>query len=200
MTDVVENDTDLFSLRNSPSDYILTPKGSITITTSLEKGSLLINDNVSKVSLVILRIANLDTGVKYTPSHPDWEKVKKESFSVAGSAILRGGQATWQIRSLTSTRMSVEFETRIESSGVIYVRSGKTTLSPESSFPKFTLLSSDGALTPKTVRADDTQGVTILFQSENTPPTVDVEITEYTTNKIVLPRSSFIINQKTLKI
>lgn len=200
VTDTIENNSNSFSLRNLPSEYILSPKWSITLTTSLEQGTSLVHDNISQIQLVILRIANLDTGVQYTSTHPDWEKIQKESFAIDWSPIFRNGQAKWKIRSLTNARMSVEIETRIKSGDKIYVQSWKTTLSPESLFPQFTLLSSEWSLTPNTVRADDKNGVNLLFQSDDVPLTVDVEIVEYITNRVILPRSSFPVSQKTLRL
>lgn len=136
----------------------------------------------------------------YTSNDTDWETIKKESLSIAGSSILSNGKALWTIRSLTDEPLSFEFETRVQSGNTVYVKSPVFTLSPESKFPSFTLLSSANSLTPKTVRADDSEGIRILFQSENAPKTVDIDIAEYVTNKSVLSLRSVPVSQKTLKI
>lgn len=132
--------------------------------TYLEQGGALVTDNTSKIDLVILKIANLDTGKIFTPSNSDWESIKKHYISLLGSPTLRNGHAVWTIRSLTRSRMSAELETRVQAGSHVYVKSSPFTLSPESQFPKFTLVSSEGSLTPSTVRADDMQGVNMLFQ------------------------------------
>ena len=179
---------------------MLEPRNSITLDTYLEQGDSIVLDDTSRVDLVLVKIANLDTGKVFVSTDLSWESIKKQSLSVAGSPVLRNGRVVWTIRSLTDTRMSFEFETRIQSKGSVYVKSAAFTLSPESKFPQFTLLSSDGALTPKTIRADDVQGVSMLFQSENVPTTVDVEITDFVTNKNVLSLRSVPVIQKTLKL
>jgi hypothetical protein len=142
----------------------------------------------------------LDTGKVYTRSDADWETIKKEHLSIAGSSVLRNGKAVWTIRSLKNESLSFEFETRVQSGDVVYVKSPLFTLSPESKFPSFTLLASSRSLTPKTVRADDSEGIRILFQSDNAPSSVDVDITDYVTNKNILSLRSVPVTQKTLKI
>ncbi|MEI6711931.1 MAG: hypothetical protein WCK88_07330 [bacterium] len=176
------------------------PQNSISLDTYLEQGTSAVDDSTSKVDLVILKIANLDTGKMFTPDDPEWESIKKQYISIDGSPILRNGRAVWTIRSLTSTRMSFELETRIQSDSHVYIRSSTVTLSPESQFPQFTLVSSDGSLTPQTVRADDTKGINILFQSENAPSSVDVEVTDYISNKNVLSLHAVPVVQKALQL
>jgi|GEM_PF-2875254 len=95
--------------------------------------------------------------------------------------------------------MSFEFETRVQSRSTVYVKSAPFTLSPESRFPAFTLLSSSGALTPKTVRADD-DGIKMLFQSENSPTKVDIDFVDYITNKNILSLRSVSVIDNILKI
>jgi hypothetical protein len=113
---------------------------------------------------------------------------------------LVNGRAVWTIHSLKNELLSFEFETRIQSNSVVYLKSPVFTLSPESKFPPFTLLSSTDSLTPKTVRADDSEGIKILFQSEKIPTTVDVDISEYVTNKKLLSLRSVPVVQKTVII
>jgi len=96
--------------------------------------------------------------------------------------------------------MAFEFVTRIKSGTTTYVTSSVLQLSPESKFPSFTLLSSNNTLTPSTVRADDTQGITILFQSGTIPTRVDVDIREYITNKNILSLSDVPVTDKILRI
>ncbi len=146
------------------------------------------------------RIANLETGKIYTRNDTNWGAIQKEHLSIAGSSTLRDGKAVWTIRSLKNEALSFEFETRVQSGTTVYIKSPVFTLSPESKFPLFTLLSSTGSLTPKTVRADDLNGIQILFQSDNVPTNVDIDIVEYVTSKNVLSLRSVPITQKTLRI
>jgi len=198
--DTLESDTDSSILRNIPSSYVLQPKATITLETYLQRWESIVGDNTSQVDLVLTRMADLNTGKIYTSSDSEWETIKKQSISLKGSSVLTNGKALWTIQSLTSTRMSFEFETRVQSDTMVYVRSWVFTLSPESWFPSFTLLSSPGALTPKTVRADDANGINILFQSDNAPEKVDIDIIDYVTNKNILSLRSVPVTQKTLKI
>ena len=80
--DEIENTSGNFILRNIPSDYVLKPKNTIRLTTLLEKNGSQINDDTSRIEVNFLRIANLDSGIVYTPNHPDWESVKKQYISV----------------------------------------------------------------------------------------------------------------------
>ncbi len=198
--DSIETDPISFSLRNTLSDYVLEPKRTVTLETYLEKGGIIVSDNTSQIQLVLVRMANLDTGKIYTSSDTDWESAKKQSLSVSGSDVLRNGKAVWKIQSLTNTRMLFEFETRIYSPTNIFVKSSPFTLSPESKFPLFTVLSSSGVLTPKTVRADDPRGITLLFSSDNAPNSVDVDIADYVTGKKILSLRSVPVVDKNLKM
>lgn len=146
------------------------------------------------------KIANLDTGKTYTPQDTDWEAIKKQYISITGSPVLTDGRGTWTVRSLTSSRIAFEIQTRIQSGNTVYIQSEEITLVPESRFPAFTVLSSDGSLTPKTINADDTKGINILFTSENAPTTVDVEITDYLTDASLLKLNSVPVQNKTLRL
>lgn len=146
------------------------------------------------------RIGNLDTGKVYTSKDADWEAIKKRSISLTGSAVLTDGRASWTVRSLTSARISFEVETRIQSGGTVYIQSETIALVPESRFPAFTVLSSDGSLTPKTINADDEKGINILFTSENAPTTVDVEISNYLTGVSILKLNAVPVQNNTLRI
>jgi len=148
----------------------------------------------------VTRIANLDTGKTYTQKDTEWEALKKQYISLTGSAVLTDGKASWTVRSLTSFRISFEIETRIQSGGTVYIRSEAITLVPESHFPAFTVLSSDGSLTPKTVNADDAKGINVLFTSENVPSTVDVEITKYLTDARILKLNSIPVQNNNLRL
>lgn len=142
----------------------------------------------------------MDTGKTYTLQDPEWETIKKQSISLTGSTVLTDGRATWTVRSLASARISFEIETRVQSEGTIYIQSQKITLVPESHFPTFTVISSDGSLTPKTVNADDEKGINVLFTSEDVPTTVDVEITDYVTDTSVLKLDSVPVHNKNLRL
>lgn len=88
MNDNVENQATSFSLKNIPSDYILVPQNTIRLETYLQQDTVTVQDNTSKIDLVVLRIANLDSGKISTPSDPDWESIKKQYLSIDGSVIL----------------------------------------------------------------------------------------------------------------
>lgn|GEM_PF-3357149 len=81
--DSIETTPQSFTLRNIPSSYILEPRASIILETYLEQGGIQASDNTSRIDLVPLRIANLDTGKIFTPSDPEWESLRKESLSLA---------------------------------------------------------------------------------------------------------------------
>ncbi len=200
MNDNVENQATSFSLKNIPSDYILVPQNTIRLETYLQQDTVTVKDNTSKIDLVVLRIANLDSGKISTSSDPDWESVKKQYLSIDGSSTLSNGRAVWMIRSLTDSRISYELQTRIQTGEKVYVKSDILTLLPESKFPKFILTSSTGSQTPKTVRADDLEGINILFQTEEAPSKVDVEITDFVTNKRILSLNAVPVTQKNLRI
>jgi len=72
-----------FSLRNTPSSYVLEPKKSITLNTYLQKGNLIAQDSTSHIELIPLSIHNLDTGKKFTPGDPQWETIRAQSLSLA---------------------------------------------------------------------------------------------------------------------
>ena len=149
---------------------------------------------------MVTRIANLDTGKIYTSKDTDWGTTQKQYISLTGSTVLTDGRASWTVRSLTSARISFEVETRIQSGSTIYIQSEKITLVPESHFPAFTLLSSDGSLTPKTINADDPNGINVLFTSENAPTSVDIEITNYLTDASILKLNSVPVQNKNLRL
>ncbi len=158
------------------------------------------SEDSSPIDAVVTKIANLDTGEIYTPKDANWETIKQQYISITGSEVLTDGRAAWTVRSLTSARISFEIQTRIESGNTIYIQSEKTTLIPESHFPAFTVISSDGSLTPKTVNADDTKGINILFTGDDAPATVDVEITDYLTDASILKLDSVPVLNKNLRL
>lgn len=142
-------------------------------------------------------MANLDTGKVFTPQSDDWETLKKQTLTVSGSQALKNGKAIWTIHSLTDARISFEFETRIQSGNTITIQSSIFTLSPESKFPQFTLLSSKNTLTPRTIHADDENGIVIQFSGENLPQSINIDIANYVTNKKILSLQSVpVVDQK----
>ncbi len=89
--------------------------------------------------------------------------IQKQTLSIAGSPTLKNGKAIWTIHSLSENRLSFEFETRIQSQDSVVIRSSMFTLSPESKFPSFTLLSSKNTLISRTIHADDENGIIVQF-------------------------------------
>jgi hypothetical protein len=82
VNDDVESQATSFFLKNIPSDYILSPQNTIRLETYLQQGAVTVQDNTSAIDLVVLRIANLDTGKISTPSDADWEAVKTQYISI----------------------------------------------------------------------------------------------------------------------
>lgn len=158
------------------------------------------NEDSSPISAVVTKIANLDTGEIYTPSDANWDTIQKRYISLTGSEVFTDGRATWIVRSLSSARISFEIQTRVQSGNTIYIQSETITLIPESHFPAFTVLSSDGSLTPKTVNADDAAGINILFTSPDAPATVDVEIIDALTDASIVRLDSVPVHNKNLRL
>jgi hypothetical protein len=182
------------------SEYVLEPNTTLQLNAYLEKGGNVVNEDTSPIEVVVTRIANLDTGKVYTSKDPDWEALKKQYISLTGSAVLTDGRATWTVRSLTSARISFEITTRIQSGGTVYMQSENITLVPESHFPAFTVISSDGSLTPNTINADDVQGINILFTSDTVPTTVDIEIADYLTDQNILKLNAVPVHNKNIRL
>lgn len=89
VVDYVEKNKDTLSLVNTFSDTVIETNQTVRADAALESPTNLINDDRSRVSLVVTNIDDLETGKSYAQTDRDWEKTLSEYLSISGSPTLK---------------------------------------------------------------------------------------------------------------
>jgi hypothetical protein len=89
VVDYVEKNRDTLSLVNTLSDTVIEANQTVRIDAALENSKNLINDDRSRVVLVVTNLDDLDTGKKYSQTDRDWEETLSEYLSISGSPTLK---------------------------------------------------------------------------------------------------------------
>lgn len=113
--DYVEENADDLTLTNTLSSTVIEPNQTVRIDTALENSTYRINDDSTKIQLVVTRIDDLDEKKSYSSRDANWTEIQKSYFSVSGSSTLKDGHAVWIFSSKNNHRARITFETRIYS-------------------------------------------------------------------------------------
>lgn len=191
--DYIENNTKTLSLTNTLSDTVIEQNTTIRIDTALENSTNLIDDDRSRVDIVITNIDDLETGKKYSENDANWDDVVDEYVSLSGSPTLKDGHVSWTFQAKNNHRARVYIESRIYSRDQIFLRSERSIILIGPKTIPLTVVSSSGEASGQTIRAGDTNGIQLLLgQTEPALSTVNIEIFDYVTSKkyVTLPNVS----------
>ena len=126
VVDYVEENTGSLSLNNTFSVTVIPVNQTIRVDAALESATSLINDDVSRVELVVTQLDDLDTKKTYLPTDANWTKILPQYIYVTGSSVLKDGHAVWVVEARNNHRSRVYIESRIYSSKNVFLRSEKS--------------------------------------------------------------------------
>jgi hypothetical protein len=126
--DYVEKNKDSLVLYNTLLSDTLEPNQTLRIDTSLEDEKNRINDDTSRVELVITRIDDLDEKKSYSARDNDWSSIQNRYFKTSGSGTMTDGHVMWVFTSQNDHRARIYFESRIYSDSDVLLRSEKNSI------------------------------------------------------------------------
>lgn len=113
MTDYLEAGNPAIVLDTTLSASTIEPSQTLRIDSTLEEGDYRLNDDTTRIQLVVTRIDDLDDKKSYSSRDADWSEIQNRYFSVSGSSTLKDGHAVWIFTSRNDHRARITFESRI---------------------------------------------------------------------------------------
>lgn len=125
VADYVEENATSLSLNNTFSDTVIETNQTFRVDTALESTQNLVNDDVSRVELVVTQLDDLDTKKTYLPTDANWNTTLSQYIYISGSSKLKDGHAVWVVEARNNHRSRVYIESRIYSGKNVFLRSEK---------------------------------------------------------------------------